>query len=71
MAQSPMSRPSPDVIGADGPLAKQSAVTERGRLRAKLIHDVQRRPTRPAAHADGRVAEVARASWEISGGPIA
>jgi dTDP-4-dehydrorhamnose 3,5-epimerase len=65
-----LTRPSPDVIGLEELLAKQSAVTELGELRAAPIHDVQLRSTRPVPHEDGHVTEVARASWEIVSEPI-
>jgi dTDP-4-dehydrorhamnose 3,5-epimerase len=59
-----------DVVGATELVAKQSAVNEQGRLRLTPIHDVAFRPTRPVPHEDGHVTEVARASWDIIGGPI-
>jgi dTDP-4-dehydrorhamnose 3,5-epimerase len=58
------------VTGGAELLAKQSAVDVRGQLRLTLIHGVQFRPTRPVPHEDGHVTEVARASWEILGGPL-
>ena len=38
-------------------------------FRRTPIHDVFR-PTRPVPHEDGYVSEVARASWDVLGGPI-
>jgi dTDP-4-dehydrorhamnose 3,5-epimerase len=64
------SRPAPNVIGADELVAKTSAVTEQGTLRLQPIHGLIFRPTRPVPHEDGHVTEVARASWDIVGGPI-
>jgi dTDP-4-dehydrorhamnose 3,5-epimerase len=63
-------RPAPGVVGSSDLLAKQSAVTALGELRARAIHDVQVRPSRPVPHEDGHVTEVARASWDIIGEPI-
>src|SRR3984893_8947588 len=63
-------RAAPDVVGSSDLFAKQSAVTVLGELRARAIHDVQVRPTRPVPHEDGHVTEVARASWDIIGEPI-
>jgi dTDP-4-dehydrorhamnose 3,5-epimerase len=51
-------------------VAKQSAVDEQGKLNRTPIHDVVFRPTRPVPHEDGHVTEVARASWDIIGGPV-
>jgi dTDP-4-dehydrorhamnose 3,5-epimerase len=62
--------PAPNVIGADELVAKTSAVTEQGTLRLQPIHGLIFRPTRPVPHEDGHVTEVARASWDIVGGPI-
>lgn len=60
----------PNVVGGKELVAKQSAVDEQGKLGRTLIHDVVFRPTRPVPHEDGHVTEVARASWDIIGGPI-
>jgi dTDP-4-dehydrorhamnose 3,5-epimerase len=65
-----LARPAPDVIGGAELLAKRSAVTALGELRAEQIHDLLFRPTRPVPHEDGHVTEVARAGWEIIGEPI-
>ena len=65
-----MAREAPAVIGGEELVAKQSAVDEQGGLRGIPIRDVSFRPTRPVAHEDGHVAEVARANWDIVGGPI-
>jgi dTDP-4-dehydrorhamnose 3,5-epimerase len=51
-------------------LAKRSAVDEAGRLRNASIDGVKFRPTRPVAHADGVVSELARTSWDIIETPI-
>src|SRR5579862_3463901 len=61
---------SPNVVGGQELVAKQSAVDERGKLMRTPIHDVVFRPTRPVPHEDGHVTEVARAGWDIIGGPI-
>ena len=58
------------IRGLDGLVAKQSAVNEAGKLRAPQIAGVLFRPTRPVAHDDGVVSEVARASWEELAAPI-
>jgi dTDP-4-dehydrorhamnose 3,5-epimerase len=69
MMQGP-AKAAPNVIGGDELVAKQSAVNELGKLRGTPIDGVQFRPTRPVPHEDGHVAEVARASWDVLGGPI-
>ena len=63
-------RDPPNVVGGQELVAKQSAVDEQGKLRRTPIHDVVIRPTRPVPHEDGHVTEVARASWDIIGGPV-
>src|SRR4051794_14710627 len=59
-----------DMLGLDELLAKRSDVDETGRLRAEPIAGVNFRPTRPVAHDDGHVTEIARASWDIIEKPI-
>jgi dTDP-4-dehydrorhamnose 3,5-epimerase len=59
-----------NVVGMSDLLAKQSAVDTQGKLRGASIAGVQFRPTRPVAHDDGVVSEVARASWDIIENPI-
>jgi dTDP-4-dehydrorhamnose 3,5-epimerase len=61
---------TPNVTGADELLAKKSAVDQSGNLRNQAIDGVIFRPTRPVAHEDGHVTEVARASWEILRAPV-
>jgi len=63
-------RDPPRVVGGEELVAKQSAVDAQGKLRRTPIHDVVFRPTRPVPHEDGHVIEVARASWDVIGGPI-
>jgi dTDP-4-dehydrorhamnose 3,5-epimerase len=58
------------IRGLDELVARQSAVNEAGKLRAPGIPGVMFRPTRPVAHDDGVVAEVARASWDELASPI-
>ena len=58
------------VIGGSELVAKASAVDANGDLRLEPIHDLVFRPTRPVPHEDGHVTEVARASWDIIGGPV-
>jgi dTDP-4-dehydrorhamnose 3,5-epimerase len=60
----------PAVVGGSELIAKRSAVTAQGALRNVPIEGVAFRPTRPVPHEDGHVAEVARASWDVVGGPI-
>jgi dTDP-4-dehydrorhamnose 3,5-epimerase len=60
----------PDVVGAAELMAKHSDVDAQGRLRNEPIEGVVFRPTRPVAHDDGYVTEVARASWHMLGGPV-
>jgi hypothetical protein len=60
----------PDVVGGAELVAKQSDVDAQGRLRNEPIDGVVFRPTRPVPHDDGHVTEVARASWEMLGGPV-
>ena len=59
-----------DVVGLTALVPKQSAVDENGQLRCEFIDGVAFRPTRPVPHEDGHVTEVARANWEVLGGPI-
>lgn len=66
----PPPRDPPNVIGGKELAAKHSAVDPQGKLRQTPIHDVIFRPTRPVPHEDGHVTEVARASWDMIGGPI-
>lgn len=58
------------IRGLDELVAKQSAVNETGKLRAPQLSGVLFRPTRPVAHDDGVVSEVARASWQELAAPI-
>lgn len=58
------------VVGMDHLLTKQSAVAESGKLRNSPIEGVEFRATRPVAHADGHMTEVARASWDIIASPV-
>lgn len=60
----------PDVVGGEVLRAKRSAVDSGGRLRESLVEGVQFRPTRPVAHEDGTLTEVARADWDVLGGPL-
>jgi dTDP-4-dehydrorhamnose 3,5-epimerase len=60
----------PNVVGGAELMAKQSAVNAQGKLKLIPIHDVVFRPTRPVPHEDGHVTEVARASWDVIGGPV-
>jgi dTDP-4-dehydrorhamnose 3,5-epimerase len=60
----------PDIVGWDALVLKQSAVDDEGELRKPLIDGLQFRPTRPVPHEDGHVTEVARADWDMVGGPI-
>lgn len=70
MSKTPARISPPNVVGADELVAKQSAVNEQGQLRRTPIHDVVFRPTRPVAHEDGHVTEIARMGWDLVGGPI-
>ncbi len=58
------------VLGMEELLAKQSAVDDSGKLRSASIDGVRFRPTRPVAHDDGHVSEIARTSWDIIEAPI-
>lgn len=62
----PMNR----ILGQAELAAKQSAVDEHGTLRNVPIEGIRFRPTRPVAHDDGYLTEVARASWEVLETPI-
>jgi dTDP-4-dehydrorhamnose 3,5-epimerase len=62
--------PVPDVVHRDLLLAKTSAVSSTGDLRAELIDGVVFRPTRPVPHDDGTLAEIARADWDEITDPI-
>jgi dTDP-4-dehydrorhamnose 3,5-epimerase len=70
MNSSKMAQEVSAVVGGEELIAKQSAVDERGDLRNIPIDGVSFRSTRPVPHEDGHVTEVARANWEIVGGPI-
>ena len=61
---------TPNVVGADELGAKKSAVDKEGALRRTSIEGVTFRPTRPVPHEDGHLTEVARATWDILGGPV-
>jgi dTDP-4-dehydrorhamnose 3,5-epimerase len=61
---------APDVVGLDELLAKRSDVDASGKWRNQDIDGLRFRPTRPVAHADGHVTEVARTSWDILDKPI-
>lgn len=60
----------PDVIGAEALAAKHSAVDSAGNLHVAPLAGVAFRPTRPVPHEDGHVTEVARADWQLVGGPL-
>ncbi len=60
----------PNVIGGEELVAKHSAIDAGGELRWSPIQGVQFRPTRPVPHEDGHLTEVARASWDVIGGPV-
>ena len=61
---------TPNIVGWDALVPKQSSVDKQGELRSVPIEGVMFRPTRPVPHEDGHVAEVARSDWDIIGGPI-
>jgi dTDP-4-dehydrorhamnose 3,5-epimerase len=61
---------TPDVIGGGELLAKFSEVDSYGQLHKELIDGLIFRMTRPVAHDDGHVTEVARASWSELAAPI-
>ena len=63
-------RDIPAVAGGAELVAKMSAVDKQGEIRNRPIEGVSFRPTRPVAHEDGHVAEVARTDWPVVGGPI-
>jgi dTDP-4-dehydrorhamnose 3,5-epimerase len=58
------------VVGLEQLIAKHSHVDSTGRLRDCTIEGVAFRPTRPVAHVDGHVTEIARTSWDIIEKPI-
>ncbi len=58
------------VVGKERLLAKHSAVDSSGALRQDLIDGVRFRPTRPVAHEDGTLAEIARTDWPEVDEPI-
>jgi dTDP-4-dehydrorhamnose 3,5-epimerase len=60
----------PNVVGGMELVAKHSDVDSSGRLRNEPIEGVVFRPTRPVAHDEGHVTEVARANWTELGGPL-
>jgi dTDP-4-dehydrorhamnose 3,5-epimerase len=59
-----------EVVGLDNLVAKSSAVDATGAPRLKPIEGVTFRPTRPVAHDDGVVTEVARTAWDEVDLPI-
>ena len=61
---------TPKVVGLERLIAKQSDVDSSGRLQDGSVEGVKFRPTRPVAHKDGHVSEIARASWDIIEHPI-
>jgi len=58
------------VVGLEDLVPKASAVTAGGALRQELIDGLRFRPTRPVAHEDGVVTEVARSVWDELNLPI-
>jgi dTDP-4-dehydrorhamnose 3,5-epimerase len=60
----------PDVIGGDELLAKFSEVDSHGQMHNEPIDGLIFRMTRPVAHDDGHVTEVARVSWSELAAPI-
>jgi dTDP-4-dehydrorhamnose 3,5-epimerase len=61
---------NPHVIGQSALLSKNSEVDALGRLHADPIQGVIFRPTRPVAHDEGHVTEVARESWSDLTAPL-
>jgi len=59
-----------DVVGGEELVPKWSAVDARGQQRLTLIEGVVFRATRPVPHGGGHLTEVARASWDVLGGPL-
>src|SRR5215468_7412889 len=62
-------RPRP-VRGREALVPKQSAVNDGGQLRLDPIHGLRVRFTRPVAHEDGHLIEVARHTWDELDEPI-
>jgi dTDP-4-dehydrorhamnose 3,5-epimerase len=60
----------PAVAGLEATAQKVSDVGPRGELRVEPIAGLQVRLTRPVAHEDGHLIEIARIGWEVLGGPI-
>jgi dTDP-4-dehydrorhamnose 3,5-epimerase len=58
------------VVGLGALVSKASAVDEAGVLRQEPIDGVRFRPTRPVAHEDGVLTEVARTAWDEVDLPI-
>jgi dTDP-4-dehydrorhamnose 3,5-epimerase len=58
------------ILGEAELTRKQSAVDEHGSSRTVPIEGVRFRATRPVAHEDGYLTEVARTSWETLDSPI-
>ena len=61
---------TPDVIGVGELLAKFSEVDSNGQMHNEPIDGLIFRMTRPVAHDDGHVTEVARVSWSELAEPI-
>jgi dTDP-4-dehydrorhamnose 3,5-epimerase len=72
--QSPVPLPpaaaDPAVAGLEATAQKLSDVGPRGELRGQPIAGLRVRLTRPVAHEDGHLIEIARIGWDVLGGPI-
>jgi dTDP-4-dehydrorhamnose 3,5-epimerase len=64
------SKSSRRVVGEDSAVAKRSDVRANGELRVEPIEGLRFRLTRPVAHEDGHLIEIARDDWEVIADPI-
>ena len=60
----------PDVEGLDALVPKRSEVAADGGLRIEPIDGLRIRLTRPVAHEDGHLIEIARLGWDILDEPV-
>lgn len=65
-----MSAETPIVRGGESTTPKRSDVDAAGNLRIDPIDGLRYRLTRPVAHEDGHLVEIARLGWEILSEPI-
>jgi dTDP-4-dehydrorhamnose 3,5-epimerase len=65
-----MTSPSSEIEGLAAVSQKRSEVGARGELRVEPIEGLCIRLTRPVAHEDGHLIEIARTTWDVMDQPI-